>query len=608
MEKNSQPIEPLNEREMDILAGMADGLTNKEIGEQLFLSYDTVRWYAKRMFQKLNVSSRAEAVSVAHEHNLLEPTPPAQTDNINTVDLPTYKAAFIGRKDEIRDIASYLTRDEVRLVTVVGTGGSGKTRLAVEVGMSLAASFSDGIYFIPLNDPQFALESFEETLLRCLHLKAVRAEDVLQHLTRQQSLLIFDNFEETPDQAAHLTSLLEATHKLKVLVTSQTPINLHQEWLYRIQGLSLEPVDNSYPDAVSLFIQRAQQVDWEFDIPGQVNEIRQICNLLGGHPLAIELAASWVRALSCADILADLNRSFDLLASEAPDLPQRHRSIKAVFEYAWNLLTDDQRRALRRLAVFDGPFGVEVARQIADVSTTTLATLIDRSLIGSAAFGQYQIQHLLRAYALERLIVRTEHATKSNVALAMHALIRGDFDRVEELAHALLNLTQDAYNAERGFALALLSVVDSTRGNYVQGLQLAHSSIRLTQNFDLEMFFGHLGLGIAHTGIGDMTSAKTAIHRALNSASKLGIPAFRNLCVPAIALIAADAGQFRQSVALCHYASLETTGLPTWLLNWSMFATLQDDLRDTMSEPDYHEAWKLGAETPADDLVTLDTL
>ncbi|MEO1669063.1 MAG: LuxR C-terminal-related transcriptional regulator [Chloroflexota bacterium] len=606
MENNSQPIEPLNERELDILAGMSDGLTNKEIAAQLFLSYDTVRWYAKRMFQKLNVSSRAEAVSVAYEHNLLESTSLAQTDNTNIGDLPTYRAPFIGRKDEIRDIASYLARDEVRVVTIVGTGGSGKTRLAVEVGASLAASFPDGIYFISLNDPQLALESFEETLLRCLHLKAVRAEGVLQHLAQQQSLLIFDNFEESPDQTAHLTSLLEVTHNLKVLVTSQAPINLHQEWLYRIKGLSLAPVDNGYPDAVSLFIQRARQVNRQFDVAGQINEVRQICNLLGGYPLAIELAASWVRALSCADILADLNRSFDMLASDASDLPHRHRSIKAVFDYAWNLLTDDQRQALRRLAVFEGPFGVEVARQIADVSTTTLATLIDRSLIGSTASGQYQIQHLLRGYALERLIVRTEHAPKSNVALAMHALIKGEFDRVEELAEALLDLTQDAYNAERGFALALLSVIDGTRGNYTQGLQLARSSISLTQNFHLETFFGHLGLGIAHTGTGDMTSAKTAIRSALDSGSRVGIPAFRNLCVPVIALIAADSGQFRQSVALCHYASLQSTGLPSWLLSWSTFATLQDDLRSIMTEPDFDEAWELGGETPADDLIALD--
>lgn len=599
----TNPSNPLTERERDVLTAMADGLSNKEIAQRLIISYDTVRWYAKRLFQKLEVSSRAEAVSVAHERGLLQSDESEPLLTSAPLPLPSYTSAFIGRTQEIREIIAYLTRDDVRLVTIVGPGGSGKTRLTIEVGARLAATFPDGVYFIPMNDSQFALETFEALLGRSVNLH--HDQDVFAHLANKQALMIFDNFEETPDQTTHIATLLDTTEHLTVLITGQAPIDLHREWLYRIQGLSTQRVDDAYSDAVTLFIQRAKQVDHLFDITDQVDHVHQICDLLGGYPLAIELAASWVRSLSCEDILADLQRSFDMLASNAADLAPRHRSIKAVFEYSWQLLTDDQRKVLRRLAVFDGSFGANAARRIADTSTMTLATLIDRSLVVRTSTGQYRMQKLLRRYALEQLATKTTFAPKSNAALAMYALIRGEFDLVEKHAQELLDLTQDVYNVDKGFALALLSVIAGTREDYEHGLQLARSSLQLTRDFHVEAFFSYLGLGIGYCGLSDSPSARTAIQHALNTAVILKIPAFRNLCVPVMAVIAADEGIFHRAVQLCGYASLETSGLPHWLLNWGAFVTLQDALPSILSEEAFHEGWQQGRSAKLDEIAVL---
>ncbi len=599
----SVPIVKLKKRELEVLQCMADGLANKEIAAQLFISYETVRWYARQIYKKLEVSNRAQAVATAHENGWLGEGSATYEPKERQVTLPNFTNPFIGRKDDFQQIVTRLNDDAVRLLTITGSGGIGKTRLGVEVARQQASEFPDGVYYIPMNDPQVVLESFSETLHRILQLETVLRSDGLATLAERKMLLMFDNFEQSVEQNEQVARLLDTTSNLKILITSQVPVNLQQEWLYQINGLSIGDPSEADSDAFDLFVARAQQVDYRFDSSAESDTIQKLCIVLKGYPLAIELAATWVRSLSCSEILEEVQQSMDLLSSSAPDLPERHRSIRAVFEHSWQLLNADQQRAMRRLAVFPTVFGVDAAMQVSDISVQDLASLIDRSLIIKQTVGLYQLHDLVRQYAIEKLQERESRAPKSNAALAMHALIRGEVDRVSELADELMRNADDNYNLDKGFALALRSIMTGVEGNYQQSLQLGQSSVPLTQELQLATFFTLLGLSISSIGLNDITSATRYIKRALSLAKTLRIPILRNLCLPVRAFVVAEEGQYTHAVTICGYIGQETSNIPDWLRQWKAYIQLESDLRATLDKNDFKLAWQASYTASIDELL-----
>ena len=295
-------------------------------------------------------------------------------------------AGFVGRAAELRAIASLLEADEGRLVTLLGPGGVGKSRLARRALQELAAGFADGALFVALEDLARA-DEIGARLARELGLPDGDGplERSLQHLATRRMLVVLDNFENFDAGAVRPDLWLQRCPGIKLLVTSRVRLGLAGEQLLPIDGLPCpEPEDADDLeafDAARLFVRCVRRLDPSFRPTAEARFIVDICARLGGLPLALELAASWTRVLGCEAIAAELRQGIELLHSADPARPARHASIESVFEQSWQLLGDREREALVRLSVFRGGFTPDAARAVAGAAPPVLAALADKSLL-----------------------------------------------------------------------------------------------------------------------------------------------------------------------------------------------------------------------------------
>lgn len=324
---------------------------------------------------------------------------------------------FVGRADELREIARLLADPACRLLTLVGPGGIGKTRLALEAGHLLAnapesgARFADGVHVVALAPPssgEFILSAIADAVGLQVYQKSSLKQPLLAFLAERALLLILDNFEHLLDSAGVVSELLEAGPRVKILVTSRERLNLLEEWVLAIRGLPYPAEDEGAAvdtyEAVQLFVQRAGRVQVGFELtPANRQAIARICALVGGMPLGIELAAAWVRVLSCEAIAEEIARGLDILETPARNINARHRSMRAVLDHSWNLLSQPERATFMKLAVFRGGFTREAAQEVAGASLRMLSVLADKSLLAYAGDGRYRIHELLRQYGLEHL-------------------------------------------------------------------------------------------------------------------------------------------------------------------------------------------------------------
>ena len=346
--------------------------------------------------------------------------PPSARSNF-----PISPAPLIGRQSELAQLERLLRDPQCRLLTLVGAGGIGKTRLAGELALQLRDDFEDGICFVPLaaaNTIGLLVPVIADAL--GFRFQGADSEDarrqLFNHLQDKQMLLLLDNLEQLLAEPGIelLTEVLAAAPGLKLLATSREALNLEQEQVFEVRGLPIPSgadvglimQDTSF----ELFWQRARRAHANFD-PGNDDypAIVRICQLVDGIPLAIELAAAWVRTLTCAEIAAELERSLDLLSTSARDVPARHRSMQAVFDHSWKLLSDDEQRALARLSVFRGGFDREAAEQVAGAPLRMLSLLVTKSLVRRTGAGRYDLHELIRQYAAARL-----EAEASSIAAA----------------------------------------------------------------------------------------------------------------------------------------------------------------------------------------------
>src|SRR5687768_9572432 len=249
---------------------------------------------------------------------------------------PLQLTTFIGRDDDIQAIARHL--QDCRLLTLVGPGGIGKTRLALEAAARAQASFRDGIYFIPLQSlgsPELLVYTIAEALGIGLYEETSPQGQLIQYLHPRKLLLVLDNMEHLLDAADLLVSILAGAVGVKLLVTSREVLNLQGEQIVEVSGLAL-PEDNhpasEMVDSIRLFATRARQGRPDFSLDGQQAHVTRICRLVEGMPLGIELAAAWVRTLPCAEIAAEIEKNLDFLSTRLRDVPERHRSMRAVFD------------------------------------------------------------------------------------------------------------------------------------------------------------------------------------------------------------------------------------------------------------------------------------
>jgi predicted ATPase/DNA-binding SARP family transcriptional activator len=326
--------------------------------------------------------------------------------------LPTPATPFISRERDIAEILRLLKDDTCRLLTLIGQGGIGKTRLSIHMGEMLRGEFADGVYFVPLT-PVTSAESFWRAIAETLRFDCIDGNlraDIHDYLRQKEILLILDNFEQLLDHAELVSDILHASLGTKILITSRERLNLRQEWIYEVDGLAYPSVDTSFGDiekygAVALFVQSAKQTQPDFAL-SQANapHIIDICQLVEGMPLGIELAASWLQMLSVEEIAHEIQKSYDFLSSSFRNLPPRHRSMRAVFESSWERLTAQEAHTICRLAVFRGGFDRPAARAVADAELPILLALVNKSLIRRVQDGRYDMHELLRQFAEEKLI------------------------------------------------------------------------------------------------------------------------------------------------------------------------------------------------------------
>jgi predicted ATPase/class 3 adenylate cyclase len=301
--------------------------------------------------------------------------------------LPVPATPFLGRERELAEVCELLGRDGVRLLTLTGAGGTGKTRLALQAAAAASEGYPDGVYWVPLaplRDPQLVLQGAAQ---------AVGADDgVVEHIADKRLLLLLDNFEHLTEAAADAASLLIACPNLRLLVTSREPLHVSGEQEYPVPPLVPE-------EAVELFTARARAIRPDF-VPDDT--VPLICSRLDDLPLALELAAARVKALTPTQILARLEQRLPLLTGGARDAPARQQTLRATIEWSYDLLGADEQRLYACLAVFRGGCTLEAAEDIADADLDTIQSLVDKSLLRHSG-GRYWMLETIREHASERL-------------------------------------------------------------------------------------------------------------------------------------------------------------------------------------------------------------
>lgn len=496
--------------------------------------------------------------------------------------LPAPLSSFIGRERELARLNALL-REDARLVTVVGSGGMGKTRLALAAAWALRHRFADGVWWVPLagitpgDDPALQQSTVAGAIAAALGL-TLGAPSLPLHglaalLHERAALLVLDNCEQLPEAGVVVRMLLEAAPQLQVLATAREPLGLEGEVLVRLEGLPVPPVDAADPGdyaGVRLFVERAARrvPDWGRD-DAELAAAGRLCRLLDGLPLGIELAAHWVGHYTPDEIGASLQADPNFLEARSRDLPDRHRSLRAVFDYAWQLLSEPERQALARLSVFRGSVDRTAAEVVAGMRATTLVALVDKSLVRRAGVGRYSLQEQLRQFAAERLATREETIEVSDrhasyyLTLAEKAapeLTGPDeaawlehLDRDLDNLRAVLRGARERGQIELGLRLAsALTTFWHIRGQGGEGREWLNSLITEADAVDISA--GVLARSLAGAGalantLGDQRQAVQWLERGVALYREVGDPAGTAHALNTLGGVAFDEGNLPLAIA-----------------------------------------------------------
>jgi predicted ATPase/DNA-binding SARP family transcriptional activator len=363
------------------------------------------------------------------------------------VQLPAPPTPLIGRHRELAELAAWLGHDDVRLITLLGPGGVGKTRLALAAASRAVDRFTDGVFWIPLQgirDPGLVVSTIAQ---------GVGADrELAETIGEGRVLLALDNFEQVIDAAVEVADLVAACPSLTVLVTSREPLHLAAEHEYPVQALP-------EVDAVSLFTERASAVRRDLRPNG---EVVAICRRLERLPLALELAAARVNVLSLQGILERLDDRLAVLTRGARDLPDRHQTLRQTIEWSYDLLDEEEQRAFERLGVFAGGWTLEAAEAVCRVDLDALASLIDKSLLRRSdppdSEPRYTMLETIREYALERLVETEPDRATQNAHFRWFLEVAGHAESAlrgpeEQLWLDLLERDHDNLRGALSFAL-----------------------------------------------------------------------------------------------------------------------------------------------------------
>jgi predicted ATPase len=351
-------------------------------------------------------------------------SPAEAQPEIRVRNLPTQLVPFVGRESALKDIGDLLEDPSCRLLTLFGPGGSGKTRLALEAASVHSQHFRDGVDFVPLaplDAPEAIAPAIAEALSFSFYEGSDAQQQLLDYLSNKHKLLILDNYDHLLEGAGVVTEILRSASEAKIVVTSRAKLSVQGEHVYPVSGMDLpQDAGHLHPatasphprrteeiarfDAIRLFLSGAHRAQPGFEATEDVlADIAHICHQVEGLPLAILLAASWVGMLTPAEIVSEIERSLDFLESDLRDIPERQRSLRAVFDYSWGLLSERERQVFQALSVFRASFARSAAERVAGASLRELMALASKSLLHRSAAGRYEVHGLLRQYAEDQL-------------------------------------------------------------------------------------------------------------------------------------------------------------------------------------------------------------
>jgi predicted ATPase/tetratricopeptide (TPR) repeat protein len=325
--------------------------------------------------------------------------------------LPVPLTPFVGREAELAEIQGRLGDTTCRLLTLVGPGGSGKTRLALEAAEAQIDSYAHGVFFVSLA-PLDSIDSMVPTVAEALGFRFYEEgepqQQLLDYLRQKRMLLILDNFEHLVEGAGLVTEILQTAPGVKILAASRARLNVGGEHLFPVSGMHV-PDEETIEDAtqysaIKLFLSNVRRTQPSFEpTADELTGVVRICRLVEGMPLGILLAAAWAEMLTPTEIAAEISRGLDFLETDLRDVPERQRSMRAVFDHSWNLLTEREREVFQALSVFRGGFTREAAQEVTGASLRELMALVHKSLLHRTARERYDMHELLRVYAAEKL-------------------------------------------------------------------------------------------------------------------------------------------------------------------------------------------------------------
>jgi predicted ATPase/class 3 adenylate cyclase len=348
---------------------------------------------------------------LVHPDLMLQEFPALRSMSSQPNNLPRQPTPLVGREDELAEIANLLSKADCRLLTLVAPGGMGKTRLGLQAAAEQIDIFQQGVFFVPLAGVA-SPDNIPLAIANALKLSFYGVEDLesqlYNYLGQKQLLLLLDNFEHLSDGAGTVANILAAAPDVKILVTSRRQLRLQAEWAFDVSGLSVPedgPLESAAAySAVELFLQSARRIQPGFNPPmDELRAIVRVCRLVDGMPLALELAATWVKTLSCKEIAAEIKQDLDLLETEMQDVPLRQRSVRAIFEHSWNDLSATEKSTFEKLSVFRGGFRRDAAQTVTGATIRIVSELTNKSLVARDTTGRFHVHELLRQYAAEKL-------------------------------------------------------------------------------------------------------------------------------------------------------------------------------------------------------------
>jgi len=352
--------------------------------------------------------------------------PPIRSLSAHPHNLPSQPTPFIGREKELEEITKLIEDPRCRLVNLVGPGGIGKTRLALQAAAERVEKFHNGVYFIPLDSLtigsiQFLVFTIADSLKFSFYSREDPKMQLLNYLREKKMLMLLDNFEHLIAEAELLTEIFENAPGIKFLITSRERLRLKGEWVVEIKGMEFPEGGSgdgfeSY-SAVQLFVQSARRVNPDFVLSEKDKPaVIRICQFVQGIPLGIELAASWIRSLSCNEIATEIKKGLDFLTTTMQDVPKRHQSLRSVFDYSWDLLSTKEKRIFTALSVFQNGFQREAAEDVTETTLRGLSALVDKSLVRRNPQGRYEMLQIIKHYAEEKLEEKPAEKEKYNDA------------------------------------------------------------------------------------------------------------------------------------------------------------------------------------------------